>query len=90
MKVTPSKMNAERQQKKRIKRLYWERHWTFTRRKKQHQRIMAKYWCGKWCVRKWRSLIDGTLCTEDGEAIQSLMAFKERYTNDKRGNAENA
>ncbi len=30
------------------------------------------------------------LSKHDAEAIQDLMAFKERYTNDKRGNAEKA
>ena len=59
MKVTPSEMNKMRQLNKRMKRLYWERHWKFTRRKKQLEKI------GR--VSIWRSVIDGTACEEEHE-----------------------
>lgn len=47
MKIKPSEMNDIRQANKRIKRLYRERHWTFTRRKKQYQKILWKWGYGK-------------------------------------------
>jgi hypothetical protein len=62
---------AEARRLKKLKRIFlWTYGWKNIPRRRQLKKLK---------VRRWRSVIDGKLYDDDYNAVQDLMAFKERY-----------